>query len=123
VATAVRLMIAGEDQISTYKEAEEQDPVTMQLLPEQQKDPQVLARLMIPSTKVGQVRLDNIATIQRGLSPGRISRYNRQFQVAVLANLNSDRALGAAAEKVREVIRRVGLAPGYTSRFSGTVKT
>jgi len=123
VATAVRLMIAGEDQISTYKETGEQYPVTMQLLPEQQKDPKVLARLMIPSTKVGQVRLDNIATVQRGLSPGRINRYNRQFQVAVRANLNSDVALGAAAEKVREAIRKVGLTPGYTSRFSGTVRT
>jgi len=123
VATAVRLMIAGEDQISTYKEADEQYPVTIQLLPEQQKDPQVLARLMIPSTKVGQVRLDNIAVIQRGLSPGRINRYNRQFQVAVRANLESSIALGAAAEKVRAAIRKVGLPPGYTSRFSGTVKT
>jgi HAE1 family hydrophobic/amphiphilic exporter-1 len=123
VATAVRLMIAGEDQISTYKEADEQYPVTMQLLPEQQKDPQVLARLMIPSTKVGQVRLDNVAAIQRGLSPGRINRYNRQFQVAVRANLDSTTPLGAAAETVRGVIRKVGLPPGYTSRFSGTVKT
>src|SRR5437773_3248106 len=105
VATAVRLMIAGEDQISTYKEAGEQYPVTMQLLPEQQKDPKVLARLMIPSTKVGQVRLDNIATVQRGLSPGRINQYNRQVQVAVRANLESDIALGAAVEKVPEAIR------------------
>src|SRR5437667_4257584 len=123
VATAVRLMIAGEDQISTYKEADEQYPVTIQLLPEQQKDPQVLSRLMIPSTKVGQVRLDNIAAIQRGLSPGRINRYNRQFQVSVRANLDSDLPLGTAAEQVRAAIRKVGLPPGYTSRFSGTVKT
>jgi len=123
VATAVRLMIAGEDQISTYKEADEQYPVTMQLLPEQQKDPLVLARLMIPSTKVGQVRLDNIASVQRGLSPGRIYRYNRQFQVSVRANLDSDLPLGTAAEQVRAAIRKVGLPPGYTSRFSGTVKT
>src|SRR2546426_4731134 len=119
VASAVRLMIAGEDQISTYKEADEQYPVTMQLLPEQQKDPQVLARLMIPSTKVGQVRLDNIAAVQRGLSPGRINRYNRQFQVAVRANLDSDVPLGTAAEQVRGVVRKVGLPAGFTSRFSG----
>src|SRR2546421_10424914 len=38
VASAVRLMIAGEDEISTYKEADAQYPITIQLLPEQQKD-------------------------------------------------------------------------------------
>src|SRR5262249_25256197 len=122
VATAVRLMIAGEDQISTYKEADEQYPVTIQLLPEQQKDPQVLARLMIPSTKVGQVRLDNLAAVQRGLSPGRINRYNRQFQVAVRANIDSDVPLDAAADRVPAAVGKAALPPGYTSKFSGTVK-
>jgi hydrophobic/amphiphilic exporter-1 (mainly G- bacteria), HAE1 family len=122
VAGAVRLMIAGEDEISTYKEAGEQYPVTMQLLPEQQKDPDVLARLMIPSTKVGQVRLDNIASLQRGLSPGRLKRYNRQYQVSVQSNLTADIALDDAAQKVREAVSQVGLPPGYSTRFSGTVK-
>ena len=50
-------------------------------MPEQQKDPDRLARLMIPSSKVGQVRLDNMATIERGLGPARIERFNRQFLV------------------------------------------
>jgi HAE1 family hydrophobic/amphiphilic exporter-1 len=122
IASAVRLMIAGEDEISTYKEADEQYPVTIQLLPEQQRDPNVLARLMIPSAKVGQVRLDNIATIQRGLSPAKIKRYNRQFQVGVMANLTSDTPLDVAAQKVREAIASAKLPPGYSSRFSGTVK-
>ena len=45
VGRAVRLMIAGEDQVSTYKEGDEQYDVTLQLLPEQQKNPEVLARL------------------------------------------------------------------------------
>jgi HAE1 family hydrophobic/amphiphilic exporter-1 len=122
IASAVRLMIAGEDEISTYKEADEQYPVTIQLLPEQQRDPNVLARLMIPSAKVGQVRLDNIATIQRGLSPAKIKRYNRQFQVGVMANLTSDTPLDVAAQKVREAIASAKLPAGYSSRFSGTVK-
>lgn len=122
VATAVRLMIAGEDQISTYKEEDEQYPVTIQLLPEQQKDPERLARLMIPSSKVGQVRLDNVAAIQRGLGPARIERFNRQFQVAVNANNAPDFALDAAGRATAQIIREVGLPPGYGYKFSGSVK-
>ncbi len=122
VANAVRLMIAGEDQISTYKEGDEQYDVTMQLLPEQQKNPDMLARLMIPSAKIGQVRLDNVATVVRGLGPARIERYNRQFQVAVNASNAPDFPLDAAARSVGDVIRQVGLPPGYTYKFTGAVK-
>ncbi len=122
VAGAVRLMIAGEDQISTYKEEDEQYDVTLQLLPEQQKDPERLARLMIPSAKVGQVRLDNVATIERGLGPARIERFNRQFQVMVNANTSPEFPLDAAARAVSETFREVGLPPGYSYKFGGSVK-
>jgi hydrophobe/amphiphile efflux-1 (HAE1) family protein len=122
VAGAVRLMISGEDQISTYKEGDEQYPVTIQLLPEQQKDRGVLARLMIPSTKVGQVRLDSLATIEHGLGPSRIERFNRQFQVTVNANNTPDFPLDAAARAVTEQIKAVGLPAGFTYRFLGSVK-
>jgi HAE1 family hydrophobic/amphiphilic exporter-1 len=122
VASAVRLMISGEDQVSTYKEGDEQYLVTMQLLPEQQKDRDVLARLMIPSTKIGQVRLDNLATIEHGLGPSRIERFNRQFQVTVNANNAPDFPLDQAARTVSDEIKRVGLPPGYTFRFLGSVK-
>jgi len=122
VASAVRLMISGEDQISTYKEGDEQYQVTMQLLPEQQRDREVLTRLMIPSAKIGQVRLDNLATIEHGLGPSRIERFNRQFQVSVNANNAPDFALDAAARTVGDEIRKVGMPAGYTYRFIGTVK-
>ncbi|MGA9772517.1 MAG: efflux RND transporter permease subunit [Blastocatellia bacterium] len=122
VAAAVRLMISGEDQISTYKEGDEQYLVTMQLLPEQQKDRGVLARLMIPSSKLGQVRLDNLATIEHGLGPSRIERFNRQFQVTVNANNAPDFPLDAAARTVTDEIKKVGLPPDYTYRFLGSVK-
>jgi len=122
IANAVRLMIAGEDQISTYKEGDEQYLVTMQLLPEQQKDPERLARLMIPSAKNGQVRLDNVATIQRGLGPARIERLNRQFQVSVNANNAPDFPLDAAARATTASIREVGMPAGYSFKFGGNVK-
>ena len=122
VGRAVRLMLAGEDQISTYKEGDEQYDVTLQLLPEQQKNPELFSRLMIPSSKVGQVRLDNVATIERGLGPARIERYNRQFQASVIGNNAPDFPLDSAARVVGEEIRRIGLPPGYTFRFTGSVK-
>jgi HAE1 family hydrophobic/amphiphilic exporter-1 len=122
VGSAVRLMIAGEDQISTYKEGDEQYDVTLQLLPEQQKDPERLARILIPSSRLGQVRLDNVATIERGYGPARIDRYNRQYQVTLYGNNAPDFPLDAAARAVSAEFRKSNLPPGYTHRFTGTVK-
>ena len=114
-------MIAGTDQISTYKEGDEQYDVTMQLLPEQQKNPEVLARLMVPSSKVGQVRLDNIATIQRGVGPAEISRYNRQYGMITSGSNLPSLPFDAAVRLVRGAINKVML-PGYTVRMVGTAK-
>ena len=121
VADAVRLMIAGTDQISTYKEGAEQYDVTMQLLPEQQKDPELLSRLMIPSSKVGQVRLDSIATIERGGGPSRIDRYNRRYQASLVAWPENGLDLGSAVRAVTQLMRKQ-IPPGYTLKFTGVAK-
>src|SRR4029077_12673092 len=117
----VRLMVAGTDRISTYKEGAEQYDVTMQLLPEQQRDPKILARLMVPSLKVGQVRLDNIASLERGVGPTTIDRYNRQFQVALTANNEAALPFDAAVRSISSAIDTVPHT-GYSVKFTGTVK-
>jgi HAE1 family hydrophobic/amphiphilic exporter-1 len=121
VANAVRLMVAGTDQISAYKEGSEQYDVTMQLLPEQQRNLDVLARLMIPSAKVGQVRLDSVATLERGVGPTIIDRYNRQFQVALTANNSPSLPFDAAVREISAAIERIP-HPNYFVKFTGTVK-
>ena len=121
VANAVRLMVAGTDRISTYKEGAEQYDVTMQLLPEQQRNQQILARLMIPSVKVGQVRLDNLARLERGVGPTTIYRYNRQFQVALTANNAPSLPFDAAVRTISAGLDAVP-HPGYAVKFTGTVK-
>jgi HAE1 family hydrophobic/amphiphilic exporter-1 len=121
IANTVRLMVAGTDRISTYKEGAEQYDVSMQLLPEQQRDPKILARLMVPSIKVGQVRLDNIAALERGVGPTIINRYNRQFQVALTANNEADLPFDAAVRAISAAIDTVP-HPGYSVQFTGTVK-
>ena len=121
IANAVRLMVAGTDQISTYKEGSEQYDVTMQLLPEQQRNPELLSRLMIPSAKVGQVRLDNVATLERGVGPTLIDRYNRRFQVALTANNTASLPFDAAVRAISAAIERIP-HPNYFVKFTGTVK-
>ncbi|MBI2815694.1 MAG: efflux RND transporter permease subunit [Acidobacteria bacterium] len=122
VGSAVRLMISGTDQISTYKEGDEQYDVTLQLLPEQQRNPDVLARVMVPSAKLGQVRLDNIAVIQRGVGPNSIHRFNRQFRVSVNANTEADFPLDAAVRAMRQSVENV-VPPGYSVRFTGAIRS
>jgi HAE1 family hydrophobic/amphiphilic exporter-1 len=122
VSDAVRLFYSGEDEITRFKEGSEQYPVTMQLLPEQRDNPDVLARLMVPSAKLGQVRLENVASIGRGVGPATLWRYNREFQVSVYANVASGYPLDLAATHTVQSIREVGLPPGYSYRFSGQVK-
>src|SRR6267142_549642 len=122
VSDAVRLFYSGEDEITRFKEGSEQYPVTMQLLPEQRDNPEVLARMMVPSTKLGQVRLENVATIGRGAGPATLWRYNREFQVSVYANVATGFPLDLAAAHTVQSIREVGLPPGYSYVFSGQVK-
>jgi HAE1 family hydrophobic/amphiphilic exporter-1 len=122
VSATVRLMYSGQDKISTFKEGSEQYPVTIQLLTEQRDNPEVLARLMVPSTRVGLVRLESVATIQRGAGPASLWRYNREFQVTVNSNIAAGYPLDVAAAYTTRSIRAVGLPPGYSFLFGGQVK-
>ena len=124
VGNAVRLMIAGEDQISTYKEGDEQYDVTLQLLPEQQKNPEVLARLMIPSSqgRPGAARQRRRPS-SAAWGPARIERYNRQFQVQIFAQQRA-RLPARTPRPARWATRsaRSGCPPGYSFTFTGSVK-
>jgi HAE1 family hydrophobic/amphiphilic exporter-1 len=122
VASAVRLLMSGEDEISTFKEGSEQYPVTMRLLPGQRDDPAALSRLLVPSAKQGLIRLDSIAKLERGLGPSRIDRFNRQFAVGIYGNIAPGHSLGEGATRTQEIINGIALPPGYSMAFSGQVK-
>ena len=122
IAGAVRLLMSGEDEISTFKEGAEQYPVTIRLLPSQRDNPASLSRLLIPSTKLGLTRLDTVAHLERGLGPSRIDRYNRQFSVGVYGNVAPGHSLAEAAAETNAVVQKVGLPAGYQLKFSGQVK-
>jgi HAE1 family hydrophobic/amphiphilic exporter-1 len=122
IANAVRLLMSGEDEISTFKEGAEQYPVTMRLLPHQRDDPAILSRLLVPSARLGLIRLDSVAKLERGLGPSRIDRFNRQFSVGIYGNVAPGKSLQEAADDTQAVVNQIGLPTGYQLRFSGQVK-
>jgi multidrug efflux pump subunit AcrB len=76
----------------------------------------------VPSSKLGQVRLESVATIGRGFGPATLWRYNREFQVSVYANVVSGYPLDLAAGHTISSIKEIGLPAGYSYLFSGQVK-
>lgn len=122
VATAVRLLMSGEDEISTYKENGEQYLVTVRLMPGQRDDPEILSRLLVPSARLGLIRLDSIAKLERGLGPSRIDRVARQYGIGFYGNPAPGVTLDAAANAVTRVVNQIELPPAYRLIFAGQVK-
>ncbi len=122
IAGAVRLMMSGEDLITTYRETGEQYPVKVMLLEDQRRDREIMSKLMVPSSRLGQVRLDSVADLALGRGPSQIGRFNRQFTVRVDAVNAPAKPLADAARESADAINKIGLPPGYSYQFAGTVK-
>jgi HAE1 family hydrophobic/amphiphilic exporter-1 len=118
VGNTLRMAVSGDDQISFYKEAAEQYPVKMRVLEEQRRDIEEIGRLTVPST-TGPVRIDNIATLRRGLGPTTLSRSNRQFTVNLIADVAPGHALDEAAADVRRMLAGLNLPGTMSYRLQG----
>ncbi|HEY6991269.1 MAG TPA: efflux RND transporter permease subunit, partial [Bryobacteraceae bacterium] len=77
---------------------------------------------LVPSARLGLIRLDSVAKLDRGLGPSRIDRFNRQFSVGLYANVANGHSLGEAADATTRVLDGLGMPPGYRAAFSGQVK-
>lgn len=122
VASAVRLLMSGEDEITTYREAGEQYPVKIMLDEKQRSDREILSRLMVPSSKLEQVRIDNVAGIARGLGPSRINRFNRQYNIPIFVANAPSKPMNEAVKDITQAMTKLNFPPGYRYFFGGNVK-
>jgi HAE1 family hydrophobic/amphiphilic exporter-1 len=85
-AEALRLLVGG-DQVTTYNEAGEQYEVHLRARAENRSTEQAIGALTVPSSKLGSIPLENVASFAPGSAPADINRLARQRQVTVFANL------------------------------------
>src|SRR5205814_10635046 len=121
VGNTLRLAVAGDDQISFYKEGQEQYPVKVRVLENQRRDAEEIGRLTVPAP-TGPVRIDNIARIERGLGPSQLQRSNRQFSVQLTADVAPGHALDEASNDVRKLLAGLSMPPDMTFRLQGQSK-
>jgi HAE1 family hydrophobic/amphiphilic exporter-1 len=115
-------MVAGDDEISTYRESGEQYPVKMRVIESQRRDIDAVGKLTVSSASGAPVRIDNIAQLRRGFGPTRITRTNRQFSISFSGDVASGHALDEASNDVRGLIADLHMPPGYSARMQGQTR-
>jgi len=121
VGNTLRLAVSGDDQISFYKEGQEQYPVKMRVREDQRRDIDEIGRLTVPSA-TGPVRIDNIARLERGLGPTTLQRSNRQFTVSLISDVAPGHALDEASADVRKMLAGLNMPVTMSYRLQGQSK-
>ena len=121
VASALRLMVGGEDRVSRFRDpllGEEYD-VQLRLAEADRNDPSTITELAVPTADGGQVRLSEVARLERATNAARVDRLDRQRQVSLRASVGPGYSLADRLEALRGATARLDMPPTYTTRVSG----
>ncbi len=119
IAQTVRALIGGE-RVTRFRAAGDRYDVRVRLTEPDRCRPEDIARLTVRGRGGALVNLRNVAWVRSEAGPVQINRYNRARQVTVLANLKRDeKVLGPALAEIDQLVRALGLPPGYSYGFVG----
>ncbi len=122
IATALRTLVGGDDQVTTYREGDDRYDVQLRVQKEFRNSQGALQRLYVPSQTLGNVPLSNLASLQEASGPSQIERFNRQRQIMISANLIEGQALSNVIPILDQTVRKLDMLPGYQSGLVGRSK-
>lgn len=117
-ADALRLLVGG-DQVTTYNEGDDQYEVHLRAFPAFRRTPEDVGGLTVPSSRLGSVALNDIASFAPGTAPAEVQRLNRNRQVTVYANLLPGTSQTPVMAAMEASAARLGAGPEYRTRFAG----
>jgi hydrophobic/amphiphilic exporter-1 (mainly G- bacteria), HAE1 family len=121
IATALRLMVGGEEQVSRFRDpsVNEDYDVELRVSEQDRRDTAAISRLYVPSSRGGLVRVDNLVDIKEELSPSRIDRLDRQRQASVRAGVAPGFALADRLDALRKAAASMNLPAAYSTIIAG----
>jgi HAE1 family hydrophobic/amphiphilic exporter-1 len=142
IATALRLMVGGDDQVSRFRDPAVNDDydVQIRLMDAYRGDLATISRLYVsrdstsntaatgaaPSVGLapagGLVRLDNVVRIERAATSSRVDRTDRQREVRLRAQIAPGYGQADRIEALKQVVREMNLPPAYTTAVGGKAR-
>ncbi|HMH52663.1 MAG TPA: efflux RND transporter permease subunit [Candidatus Acidoferrum sp.] len=142
IATALRLMVGGDDEVSRFHDplVDEDYDVTLRLNEAYRDQAEVISRLYVPRSSVtavagtgsppqvglapggGMVRLDNLVRIVPAQTPARIDRSDRQREVRLRAQVAPGYGQADRIDALRAAFNEMRLPAAYSSAVSGRAK-
>jgi len=121
IASALRIMVGGDERVSRYRDPQvnEDYDVQLRLAEGDRNDPTTISRLYVPREGGGLVRLDNLVEIVPGTTASRIDRMDRQRQVSLRGGIAPGYALADRLDALRDAFQEMNLPPAYTYQVSG----
>ena len=121
VSQALNTLVAGQE-ATTFNEGTEQYEVWVRANNQFRTSIEGLKRMIVPSTKVGWVTLDNLVKSTPGSGPSSIERVNRQRQVTLLANTKPGGSAQNIQDGINAAVANLSLPPGYRTGYIGQSK-
>ena len=121
IAQALNTLVAGQ-KVSTFNAGTDQYDVRVRAIGEFRASVEGLKRMIVSSTKVGWVSLDNLVRVEEGTGPSAIDRLNRQRQVMLIGNVKPGGSQAAILEQLNKYVKEINIDNTYKTGLAGRSK-
>jgi HAE1 family hydrophobic/amphiphilic exporter-1 len=121
IAQALNTLVAGQ-KASTFNAGTDQYDVRVRAVGEFRASNEGLKRMIVSSSKIGWVSLDNLVHLEEGSGPSAIDRLNRQRQVTLLANVKPGGSQSAVIASLNAFAKDLNVPSTYSTGLAGRSK-
>lgn len=121
IATSLRTLVGGEEDITKFKDGPDLYQVRLRAEDVFRDRKEAIEALMVPASDGRVTRLDSVARVIEGVGPTQISRFNRQRNVQVTANVDGIPVNRLLAE-ANKAFQELNAPPEYQAGVVGRAK-
>jgi HAE1 family hydrophobic/amphiphilic exporter-1 len=121
IEQALNTLVAGQV-ASTFNAGDDQYDVRVRAQEQFRGGVEGLAKMTVPSTKVGSAPLDQVVHISSGTGPSSINRINRQRQVTLTGNVLPGGSQAGILQRINELRDQLRMDAEYRSGLTGASK-